>query len=119
MTKTALHSQCLCVRKGNRWKGAKEEESERAAHWPWCGKARYDYKVLACSGNKEKQDLQQIKGGKKESTFVLGARFLLHCRNCTVSLGTVAAVWLFPCFGCCVPAMGLLCACLCVMRASA
>lgn len=62
---TALHSQCLCVRKGNSGKGVKEEESETTAHWAWCGKARYNNRVLAYPGNKDKQDLQQSEGGKE------------------------------------------------------
>lgn len=68
----------------------KEEEGETAAHW------EKDNKALACSGNKDKQDLQKSKRGKKESKYFLGAEFLLQYRI-SASLGVVAAAWLFPC----------------------
>lgn len=61
--------------------------------------------MLACSGNKEKHELQQSKGEKKENKIFLGAKFLLHFRDCTVSLGVVAAGWPLPCFESCVPAV--------------
>lgn len=59
-------------------KGVKKEENKKTAQWARCGRVNYDNKVLACSGNKEKQDLQQSKREKKESKIFLGEKFLLH-----------------------------------------